>query len=272
MLLRVLSHSSHARHGFHLVLLSPWPIVAALAALNVALGAAASMHAHAHGAPAVCAGFMLLALVLFTWWRDVLREALLEGAHTSLVLQGLKTGMLLFIASEVALFAAFFWAYLSFALMPAVNLGCSWPPSGVLSIAAAGIPALNTVLLLSSGAMLTVAHHALVLGARAHAAQWLAATVLFGALFSALQCYEYVAAGFDIASSAYGGAFYCSTGLHGLHVLVGAVFLLMALRRLLANELTMQRHLHLECAAWYWHFVDVVWIALFLLVYGWGAA
>ena len=241
------------RHGHHLVQASPWPLCAGLCALCFALGLVGCVHGFT-GATSLLnlAGFAVL-LVASLWWRDVLREGLYEGVHTVWSLSSLRLGMLLFIASEAALFFAFFWAYLGSAVMPNVHIGCQWPPDGVMPMAASGVPAVNTVVLLCSGASLTCCHHAVVSRRLSTGAYWLWATLFLAVIFTLLQAYEYLVALFTLADGAYGSGFYCCTGLHGAHVVVGTLCLLGCVVRMHLGHFTAQRHLLLECGAWYWH-------------------
>ena len=201
------------------------------------------------------------------WWSDVLRESR-EGYHTPVVSQGLRLGMALFITSEVLFFAAFFWAFFWGALVPpnAPPQPISWPPEGVEP----------TLILLTSGATVTWAHHAIRHGDNRTGFKALVLTVLLGLIFTFFQGYEYyvaiVHAGFDLTDGIFGSAFYMATGFHGLHVQIGTVFLIVCAYRAWKNDFTPEQHVGLEAAAWYWHFVDVVWLFLFTFVYWWGGS
>ena len=178
--------------------------------------------------------------------------------------------MLLFIVSEVMFFFAFFWAFFWAALSPTPEIGSVWPPQGIDVLSAWEVPLLNTLILLTSGASVTWAHHAIVAGDRDGAIQGLIVTIALAVLFTALQAFEYVNAGFTISDSVFGSTFYMATGFHGFHVFIGTCFLTVCLRRLVSNHFTRQHHFGFEAAAWYWHFVDVVWLFLFVSVYWWG--
>jgi len=204
------------------------------------------------------------------WWRDVIREGTFGGHHTKAVQNGLRFGMVLFIVSECLFFFAFFWAFFHSSLSPTIELGCVWPPKGIVTPDPWGIPLLNTVLLLSSGASVTWAHHAILAGNRSQALQSMILTVCFGVIFTAFQAYEYVELPFTISDSVYGSCFFLLTGFHGFHVLVGTLFLIVCTFRILAHHFTRFHHVGFEAAAWYWHFVDVVWLLVFLSVYWWG--
>jgi cytochrome c oxidase subunit 3 len=254
-------------HPFHIVDPSPWPIVAALGAFFTVLGMVLYMHSFELGFTLFSLGLVATVFNATFWWRDIVREGTFEGAHTTPVQHGLRFGMVLFIVSEVMLFFAFFWAFFHSSLNPVPQIGCVWPPKGIEVLSPWLIPLLNTTLLLTSGASLTWSHSAILGGYRMEAITSLIVTVILAILFTAFQGYEYVHAPFHISDGVYGSTFYMLTGLHGFHVLVGTLFLLVALYRAIAHHYTLHTHVGFESAAWYWHFVDVVWIFLFLAVY-----
>lgn len=207
---------------------------------------------------------------MIVWWRDVIREATYQGHHTLVVQKGLKIGMLWFIISEVCFFISFFWAFFHSALSPAVELGVVWPPVGIQALNPFEVPLLNTAILLSSGATVTWSHHALIAGNRKQAISGLLLTIILGVLFTALQALEYYEASFTIADSVYGSTFFVATGFHGLHVLIGTTFLTVCFVRMLKHHFTKWHHNGFEASIWYWHFVDYVWIFLFISIYWWG--
>lgn len=256
------------RHPHHLVQESPWPIVRARGGLFLTVGIIHWFHFLNMGL--FLTGFLLLALVIYQWWRDISLEGSTLGLHTADVESGLRWGIVLFIASEGILFLRFFWAFFHRSLAPAVELGGRWPPPGVAPFDSFQVPLLNTIVLLSSGVRVTWAHHSLMLKAHSRATLGLIVTVILGAYFTALQGLEYYEASFRIADSVYGSTFFVATGLHGLHVLVGSAFLLVCLTRLIKGQIRCSHHFGFEAAAWYWHFVDVVWLFLFISIYWWG--
>jgi cytochrome c oxidase subunit III len=259
-------------HDFHILPASPWPLMGAFTSLVAAAGAIAWMHEVAWGPWVFGLGMATLLYVFFAWWSDVVREAN-TGDHTPVVQLHHRYGMILFIASEVMFFVAWFWAYFNAALFPsdAEIIGGVWPPQGIEVLSPWTYPLLNTLILLLSGTTVTWAHHALIHGDRQGLKQGLWLTVTLGALFSAVQAYEYSHATFGFAGNIYSSTFYMATGFHGFHVLVGTIFLIVCLKRAYNGDFTPKQHFGFEAAAWYWHFVDVVWLFLFIAIYVWGS-
>ena len=227
-------------------------------------------HGYNNGQFLLFTSLLFLIFMMFIWWRDVVRESTFEGNHTKSVEYGLRMGMVLFIVSEVMFFFAFFWAFFHSSLSPAIEIGGVWPPLGIETFSPWEVPLLNTLILLTSGATVTVCHNTLITGERTLAINSLIATILLAALFTGFQVFEYLHASFTIADSVYGSTFFMATGFHGFHVFVGTCFLSVCLFRLNANHFTREHHFGFEAAAWYWHFVDVVWLFLFVVVYWWG--
>ena len=261
---------THAKgHDYHLVDPSPWPALGALSALVLASGFIWYMH---EGPPWLGAiGLLMLLYTMFVWWRDVVREAKDEGHHTPVVQLHLRFGMIMFIASEVMFFMAWFWAYFNAALFPTEAMGGVWPPEGIQTFDPWHLPLINTLILLTSSTTVTWAHHAVREGNQKSAVQGLIVTVLLGAIFTCVQAYEYAHASFEFTSGIYGSTFFMATGFHGLHVIIGTIFLLVCLIRTAKGHFKPDHHFGLEAAAWYWHFVDVVWLFLFCFIYVWGA-
>lgn len=260
----------NSKHSFHLVDPSPWPIISAFSALMMTFGGVLYMHGYVGGNFLFQFGLLMLMFMMYCWWRDVVREATFEGQHTSKVQGSLRIGMLLFIVSEVMFFVAFFWAFFHSSFNPSPVLGGVWPPNFMTVLNPWQIPLLNTVVLLSSGATITWAHHSIVWGSKSQAVTALLVTILLAIFFTGLQAFEYITAPFTISDSVYGSTFYLATGFHGFHVFVGSCFLTVCLIRLFLNHFTKEHHFGFEAAAWYWHFVDVVWLFLFLTVYWWS--
>ena len=262
---------NNQRHGFHLVDVSPWPIISAFSALMLTFGGVLYMHGYIGGFFLCRFGFGMLLFMMFVWWSDVIREGTIEGQHTAVVQRGLRLGMLLFIVSEIMFFFAFFWAFFHSSFNPSHMIGGVWPPVFLEVLDPWKIPLLNTILLLSSGASVTWAHHSIVWGSKDNAIWALICTIVLATIFTALQGLEYVTSTFTISDSVYGSTFYMATGFHGFHVFVGTCFLFVCLIRLYLNHFTREQHLGFEAAAWYWHFVDVVWLFLFVTIYWWGS-
>ncbi|HSI18427.1 MAG TPA: cytochrome c oxidase subunit 3 [Sphingomonas sp.] len=296
-------------HDYHILPPDIWPIVGAFSALTMAIGGIMWMHgSHVSAAKANGGGiifFIGVAAVLTTmlsWWTNVIREAH-AGDHTPVVQLHLRYGMILFIASEVMFFVGWFWAFFDFSLFPAnitydaatqtVNLITDsataigqWPPKGIEVLNAWGFPLLNTLILLTSGTTVTWAHHALIHGQRGGEKKglWgllgvgendgvlkgLWCTIVLGLLFSSIQAYEYAGAPFPFKGLNYGASFFMATGFHGFHVIIGTIFLTVCLIRAYRGDFTPRQHFGFEAAAWYWHFVDVVWLFLFVSIYVWG--
>ena len=263
---KVLSH----RHAFHLVDPSPWPFIASFAGLTLTSGAVMWMHGYINGFTVLFMGQLLILSCMYVWWRDVVREATFEGQHTALVQTGMRTGVILFIVSEVMFFLGFFWAFFHSSLAPMPDIGGVWPPVGIDPLSPWEVPLLNTVILLSSGATVTYAHHAILAGDRKNSLLGLIYTIVLAAIFTALQGYEYLEAPFTIADSVYGACFFMATGFHGAHVLIGTIFLFVCLMRLVFHHFTAEHHFGLEAAIFYWHFLDVVCVLLFVAIYWWG--
>jgi|EP01040_Poterioochromonas_malhamensis_P008314 cytochrome c oxidase subunit 3 len=262
---------NNQKHSFHLVDPSPWPMVSAFSALMLTFGGVLYMHGYSTGFFLLQFGFVMILFMMYCWWRDIIREATLEGQHTTSVQTGLKMGMILFIVSEVMFFVAFFWAFFHSSFNPSPAIGGVWPPAFIVTLDPWQIPLLNTIILLSSGASVTWAHHSIVLGSKDQAIQALLVTVGLAVIFTGLQAYEYVTAPFSISDSVYGASFYMATGFHGFHVFIGTCFLTVCLFRVYFNHFTREHHFGFEAAAWYWHFVDVVWLFLFITIYWWGS-
>jgi cytochrome c oxidase subunit 3 len=279
-------------HDYHILPPSPWPIVGAFSALIIAAGGIMWMHKSPVGGYVFGLGVAAVIATFYGWWQQVVSEAH-AGDHTPVVSLHLRYGMILFIASEVMFFVGWFWAWFDYSLFPAAlevvtdhtsgamtvtNLigqtGATtaeqWPPKGIEVIDPFHFPLLNTLILLCSGTTVTYAHHALIHGDRQGLKTGLWATILLGLLFSSIQAYEYVHAPFGFKGLNYSAAFYMATGFHGFHVIVGTIFLIVCLIRTYKGHFTPRQHFGFEAAAWYWHFVDVVWLFLFIAVYVWG--
>jgi cytochrome c oxidase subunit 3 len=261
-------------HPYHLVNPSPWPLTGSLGALIFTFGMVQFMHGKALGGlPAIwwiVPGIVFILGTMFFWFSDIVDEGEHQGHHTGVVQIGLRYGMALFIASEVMFFAAFFWAFFDASLFPKEAIGHIWPPKTIRPFDPFELPLLNTLILLTSGCTVTWAHHALREGDRKGLIQGLTLTVLLGLSFTACQAYEYSHAAFGFKDTVFASTFFMATGFHGFHVIVGTTFLAVCLFRSLKGHFKADHHFGFEAAAWYWHFVDVVWLFLFIFVYIWG--
>ena len=279
--------SGDVKHDYHLVNPSPWPLIGSLAVLVLAVGGVAYMKGlfglEKGSMWLMALGFAMVAYVMIGWWREVAKEGAI-GDHTPVVSIGLRYGMILFIASEVMFFVAWFWGFFEFAIYDQARVGDTWdatnplyadalarfkdwPPVGVETFDPFHLPLINTLVLLLSGTTVTWAHHALQHNDRSGAKLGLLLTIVLGMGFTALQVIEYSHAGFTYDGTLYGSAFFMATGFHGAHVVIGTIFLAICLMRLMMGGMTPKHHLGFEFAAWYWHFVDVVWLFLFAFVY-----
>ncbi len=273
-------------HDYHILPPDVWPLIGAFSALALFGGGVMWMHANPYGKFISLLGLLGVFVTMFSWWGNVIREGK-AGDHTPVVQLHLRYGMIMFIASEVMFFVAWFWAFFSAALFPApielidgvatavtdsalMGAASVWPPKGIEVLDPFGLPLLNTLILLCSGTTVTWAHHALIPGDREGLKKGLICTILLGSLFTGIQAYEYIHAPFNFKGDIYGATFFMATGFHGFHVLIGTIFLIVCLVRANKGDFTPKAHFGFEAAAWYWHFVDVVWLFLFVSIYIWG--
>ena len=266
-----ISNLSMPLHPYHMTAASPWPLLASAAVLAMLSSAALWFNGVDHAGTLLLLGMASVVSSACLWFKDVVTEGTHLGLHTRIVQQCLSLGVSLFIVTEAMLFVSVFWAYFHSSLSPTVELGTQWPPTAIVPLSPMTIPLLNTLLLVSSGATVTYGHHAMFLSDRKGAILGMTLTVILAIIFTSFQYFEYIEAGFSLADGVYGSAFYFSTGLHGMHVLVGTLFLTAALARLVAYHFTQGHHLGLESSILYWHFVDIVWLFLYLAVYWWGS-
>nr|ALO76126.1 cytochrome c oxidase subunit 3 [Scirtidae sp. GENSP02] len=260
---------SMKNHTFHLVNYSPWPLTGAIGTMTLVSGLIKWFHQYNFSL--FMLGVTITILTMYQWWRDITREGTFQGLHTYNVTIGLRWGMILFITSEVFFFISFFWGFFHSSLAPTIELGANWPPNNIIPFNPLEIPLLNTLILLSSGITITWAHHSLMENNFSQCTQGLSLTIILGMYFSMLQALEYVEAPFSIADAIYGSSFFMATGFHGIHVIIGTTFLSICLIRHLKNHFSSIHHFGFEAAAWYWHFVDVVWLFLYISIYWWGS-
>lgn len=266
-----LVRSNFQAHPFHLVSPSPWPIYTCLSLLTLTTTGVLKMHGFINAKYFLLLALLTLISSMSFWFRDVISEATYLGNHTLAVQRGLNMGVALFIVSEALFFLAIFWAFFHSALSPTIEMGAHWPPMGIDAVNPFELPLLNTVILLSSGVTVTYAHHSLIQGSRSGALYGLVFTVILAIVFTAFQGIEYSVSSFTISDGTFGSCFYFGTGFHGLHVMIGTAFIAVGLWRVLAYHSTDNHHLGLESSILYWHFVDVVWLFLFISIYYWGS-
>jgi cytochrome c oxidase subunit III len=285
-----MAEAHKVNHEYHIVDPSPWPLIGGTGALLMAVGGVGFMRwlddrAFDIGSIDMATpwlffiGLVIVLYTMFAWWSDTIKEAH-TGHHTPVVSLHLRYGMILFIASEVMFFVAWFWAFFDASLFPgevtqvarAEFTGGVWPPEGVAVLDPWHLPLFNTIVLLLSGTTVTWAHHALLHNERRMLVGMLAVTVALGVLFTSVQAFEYIHAPFGFKDSIYGSTFFMATGFHGFHVIIGTIFLAVCLLRSMAGQFSPQQHFGFEAAAWYWHFVDVVWLFLFCCIYVWGSS
>lgn len=257
-------------HPFHLVSPSPWPLYTSISLFILTTSTVLFMHGFEYFDKFVFISVLNVIYSMGLWFRDIISEGTYLGNHTYAVQRGLNLGVGLFIISEVFFFIAIFWTFFHSSISPSVELGAQWPPMGIEGVNPFELPLLNTIILLSSGVTITYAHHSLIQGNRKGALYGTIATIILALVFTGFQGLEYTVSSFTISDGVYGSCFYFGTGFHGLHVIIGTAFLAVGLWRLMAYHLTDHHHLGYESGILYWHFVDVVWLFLYISVYYWG--
>lgn len=255
-------------HPFHIVDFSPWPITGSIGAITLTSGIIILFNFNR--LILINLGLLIISLTIIQWWRDIYRESTLQGLHTNIVTKNIKWGIIIFILSEVFFFISFFWGFFHRRLSPSIDIGIIWPPKGIIPFDPIQIPLLNTIILLTSGISITWAHHRLIIRNYNKSVQGLFFTIIIGIYFTILQGYEYFEAPFTISDSIYGSTFFIATGFHGIHVIIGTIFISISLIRHIIFHFSKNHHFGFEAAAWYWHFVDVVWLFLYISIYWWG--
>lgn len=255
-------------HPFHLVDKRPWPFTGSIGLITILIGIV--IWFKLKYIIFIILGIIIILLTIIQWWRDITREATFLGIHTNKVVISIKVGIIIFIVSEVLFFLRFFWAFFHRRLSPQIEIGIQWPPIGIIRFNPINIPILNTIILLRSGITITWAHNALIIKNYTKVNQAIILTVILGLYFSILQLYEYIEAPFCISDSVYGSTFFLATGFHGLHVIIGTIFIIVSGIRSIKLHFSKNHHVGFEASAWYWHFVDVVWLFLYARIYWWG--
>nr|WRY72440.1 cytochrome c oxidase subunit III [Typhlocyba bilaminata] len=255
-------------HPFHLVDKSPWPLTGSIGLMTTLTGT--TIWFNMSNMNTMMVGTLIIVLTMIQWWRDVIRESSMQGLHTNKVILSMKMGMIMFIMSEILFFMSFFWTFFHSSLAPTMEIGMKWPPLGIITFNPINIPLLNTMILLSSGITITWAHNALLSKKYYKMNQAMMMTIILGVYFSMLQLYEYIESPFCMSDSIYGSTFFLATGFHGLHVIIGTMFIMVSQWRMKNLHFSKNHHVGFEASAWYWHFVDVVWLFLYLSIYWWG--
>nr|ALO64844.1 cytochrome c oxidase subunit III [Andrena flavipes]UPX88738.1 cytochrome c oxidase subunit III [Andrena flavipes] len=259
---------TNSNHPFHMVTISPWPMLTSINIMNMMLSMVSLMYLKM--TTLLMLSTLTLILCLYQWWRDVVRESTFQGFHTLTVTKLIKMSMILFIISELMFFVAFFWTYFHSSITPSIEIGMTWPPTSIKQINPYNIPLLNSIVLVSSGITITCAHYAILAEDMWEAKYSLFLTILLGMYFTFLQILEYFEATFCFNDSIYGSIFFMTTGFHGSHVNIGLMFLTTCFIRLSKDHFSKMHHLHFETASWYWHFVDIIWLFLYITIYWWN--
>nr|YP_009681748.1 cytochrome c oxidase subunit III [Eustenogaster scitula]ARO89843.1 cytochrome c oxidase subunit III [Eustenogaster scitula] len=254
-------------HPFHIVSVSPWPIIISFSLLFLPLNLLSFLNNMKFTKFLI--NILLILLIMFLWWRDVIRESTFMGFHTKNVYKLMKMGMILFILSEVMFFVSFFWTYFHMYLSPSIEIGSLSPPKSINMFNPYNIPLLNSIILISSGITITWSHSSILMNKYIDSLISLMITIFLGMYFSLMQLIEYLNASFSLSDSIYGSIFFMATGFHGFHVILGTLFLLNSLYRMLFLHFSQFHHFGFEASIWYWHFVDVVWLFLYICIYWW---
>nr|UZT67495.1 cytochrome c oxidase subunit 3 [Ganaspini sp. ZJUH 20220007] len=255
-------------HPYHMVTISPWPVLTSLSIFISMIGSIMMLNYKIYTLMLI--GLMSIILCSYQWWRDIIRESTFQGMHTLILIKGIKLSMILFILSELMFFISFFWTFFHSALSPNIEIGSLWPPLNIKQFNPYQIPMINTIILLSSGITITWTHYSILNKNKFNSLISLLFTIMLGMIFTLIQMIEYNEASFSMNDSIYGSIFFMTTGFHGLHVIIGTIFLIITLMRLFNNHMTSFHHLGFELSAWYWHFVDIIWIIVFTLIYWWN--
>nr|QDH82228.1 cytochrome c oxidase subunit III [Parapolybia varia] len=257
-----------SNHPYHMVTESPWPLLLSINIMYMLIGIIKWFYMFK--TELFFLSLINLLLILYQWWRDVVREGTFQGTHTSNMVKNLKTGMILFIVSEIFFFISLFWTYFHMSLSPSIEIGMLWPPKNIEMLNPYNVPLLNSIILISSGLTITWSHHLLLNNKNFNAMLTLLQTINLGILFTLCQIYEYFETSFTIADSVFGSIFFLTTGFHGLHVIIGTIFLIICLIRMYLNHFSKTHHFGYEAAIWYWHFVDIVWLFVYTWIYWWS--
>lgn len=257
-----------SNHPYHIVSISPWPLLLSINIIYILIGIIKWFYIFK--IELFFLGLINTLIILYQWWRDVVREGTFQGIHTSNIVKNLKTGIILFIVSEIFFFISLFWTYFHISLSPRIEIGILWPPKNIEILNPYNVPLLNSIILISSGLTITWSHHLLLNNKNLNSILTLLQTINLGIIFTLCQIYEYFETSFTIADSVFGSIFFLTTGFHGLHVIIGTIFLIICLIRIYINHFSKIHHFGYEAAIWYWHFVDIVWLFVYTWIYWWS--
>nr|YP_009708261.1 cytochrome c oxidase subunit III [Paracolopha morrisoni]QEV85460.1 cytochrome c oxidase subunit III [Paracolopha morrisoni] len=253
---------------YFILTLSPWPILTSLNTFNLMISNIMMLNFKSN--MFFFFNLLMIITIAFTWWRDIIRESTFQGNHNFFIMNLIKFSMILFIISEMFLFISFFWNFLHNSLAPSIELGLNWPPKNIIFFDPMLIPLLNTIILLTSSFTITLTHFYLLTNNKKKTLMFMNLTIILSIYFLILQMIEYKQATFTFSDSIFGSSFYMATGFHGLHVLIGTLYLLINLIRLIKNQISFIHHISFELAAWYWHFIDIIWLFLYMTFYWWN--
>nr|YP_008815721.1 cytochrome c oxidase subunit III [Pristaulacus compressus]AGZ13116.1 cytochrome c oxidase subunit III [Pristaulacus compressus] len=254
--------------SFHLVTISPWPIIISFSLMNLILNL--TFFFHSYNFNNLFYSMILLFISFIQWNRDIIRESTFLGLHLLNIINSLKISMIMFIISELFFFISFFWTYFHNFLSPNIEIGNNWPPKNITKFNPFDVPLLNTIILISSGMSITWSHHSLLNLNKSISKKNLILTIFLGLYFTLLQIFEYYSSSFTLMDSIYGSIFFMATGFHGFHIIIGTIFLMTSIFRLTINHFSYYHHFLFEASSWYWHFVDIIWLFLYLFIYWWN--
>lgn len=263
--------------SYHLVEISPYPLTSSICLLTLLLSFVGKIHIINNiGIQEKINKIIIIALIsliisVYLWFKDIISEAYYRGEHTTKVQSSINLGFGLFVISEACIFFSLFFAYFYNSLIPSVEIGSIWPPTGIITLNYKAIPLINTAILFFSGVAITASHNYLISNNKSLALFYLFLTIFLGSIFSAFQYYEYLNAFFTLTDSFFGSSFFLLTGFHAFHILCGTLFLLIAFLRLNYNQFIISHHLNFSLGSLYWHFVDLVWLFLFAFLYIWAS-
>ena len=255
-------------HPFHIVTIRPWPLLTSIRIINTFIRSILLIYIKTISLLFI--RLITLIICLFQWWRDVIRERTFQGFHSFIVTKLIKIRIILFIISELIFFVAFFWTYFHRSISPRIEIGINWPPTSIDQFNPYNIPLLNSIILISSGITITWRHYSILRNKVIETKIRFIITIILGIYFTILQVFEYIEAPFCFNDRIYGSIFFITTGFHGIHVNIGLVFLSVCFIRITKNHFSKIHHLNFETASWYWHFVDIIWLFLYITIYWWN--